>query len=259
MKAEKRVKPILRWPGGKSRLLKLLLPMIPEHVCSCEVFAGGAALTLAKERSKVEILNDINGDLVRLYLSAQKHLPELLRQIEMLVSSREMFHWFNQQQGITDIERAARFLLRNRISFGGNMHSFGVSKSKGGGVAFSRKSVGALLDDFHGRLDNVVIEHLPFERCLDNYDSKDTFFFMDPPYLKSKIEAYEGWNESQMRQFRKRVEKIQGKWIITLDDSPLNRQLFSDCQVQAVTSENRSVNRRTHFNKTFGELIITKA
>jgi len=253
-----KTKPILRWPGGKTRMLKKLLPMIPPHVCSCEVFGGGLAFTLAKPRSEVEIINDINGELISLYLAAQKHLPELHRQIEMLVSSRQLFHAFTKQPGLTDLERAARFLLRNRISFGGNMHSFGVAKTGGGGVAFSRKGVGKLLTQFHERLDNVVVENLPWQRCFANYDSPETFFFCDPPYFKSKIDAYEGWTEKQLREFARDVRRLKGKWIVTLDDCELNRQLFAGCQIEAVSTQNRSVNHRTHGDQRFGELIITK-
>jgi len=213
------VKPVLRWPGGKRRLLKKLLPMIPPHICYCEPFIGGGAVLFAKPRSEVEVINDLNGDLVALYLNAQRHLGELLEQVQSFVSSRQIFHMVVQQPGMTEIERAARFLLRSRISFGGNMN-------------------------------------ISYERCFANYDSKDTFFFIDPPYLNAKIKAYQGWDEAQMRTFRRHLGKLKGKWIVTLDDSEFNRQLFSDFKIEAVSSRNQSA----HVNKglTFGELIITQ-
>lgn len=252
-----RVKPILRWPGGKSRLLKHILPLIgKDHTCFCEPFAGGLAVLLAKERSKLEVINDVNSDLIALYLNIQNHLPELLRQIDMLVTSRQLFHLFTGQPGLTDLQRAARFLFRNRISFGGNMHSFGVAKTAGG-VGLNRKAVKHLVSEIHQRLNSVVIENVPYERCLDNYDSRDTLHFMDPPYLHSKIDAYAGFEEKDLRTFRKRVERLKGKWIVTLDDSPLNRELFDDCNMLKVVSRNRSVNVRTHGSALFGELIIT--
>jgi DNA adenine methylase len=238
-------------------MLKKLLPMIPPHVCYCEPFAGGLAMLLAKPRSAVEVVNDLNGDLVALYLNVQKHLPEILRQIETVISSRQLFHLYCAQPGLTEIERATRFLIRNKISFGGNMHSFAVAKTKGGGAAFSRESNIALLKAANERLDKVVIENISYERCFKNYDSKDTFFFIDPPYLNAKINAYNGWNEKQLREFRGHLNKLNGKWIVTLDDSPFNRDLFSDCQLESVVTPNKCVNHRTHGTQTFGELIIT--
>ena len=252
-----RTKPILRWPGGKTRMLKNILPMIPPHVCYCEPFAGGLAVLLAKERSSTEVVNDLNGNLVALYRNLQFHLPALMSEIDWLFSSRQNLHDFIAQPGLTELQRASRFLLVNRSSFGGNMHSFGVSKTKGGGVDFNREQVGRLLGGVNKRLSGVVVENLPYDRCLQNYDSKDTFHFIDPPYLNAQPAAYSGWTEKQMREFRRQIEKLKGKWIVTVDDSPLNRDLFSDCNLQAVSTRNRLCNGRTHSAVRFGELIIT--
>jgi DNA adenine methylase len=60
-----------------------------------------------------------------------------------------------------------------------------------------------------------------------------------------------------MREFRRRVEKLKGKWLVTIDDSPLNRELFSDCNLEPVVTQNRLCNSRTHGDVKFGELIIT--
>lgn len=257
MKMTPSPRPILRWPGGKSRHLKRILPLIPPHVCYCEPFFGGGAVLFSKPRSSTEIVNDINGSLVALYRNLQYHLPALLDEMEWLFSSRDNIHDFIRQPGLTELQRAARFLLVNRSSFGGNMKSFGVSKTRGGGVGFRHQKIGDLLKAAHQRLDGVVVENLPYEKCFENYDSKDTFFFIDPPYLNAKTEAYSGWNEGQMRQFSRIVGKLKGRWIVTVDDSPLNRELFSNCQVESVKTRNQLANKRTHSELLFGELIIT--
>ena len=251
-----RIRPILRWPGGKSRMLKLILPRIPQHVCYCEPFAGGLAVLLAKPRSQVEVVNDVNGSLVALYRNLQYHLPAILSEIHWMFSSRQNLHDFIAQPGLTEIQRAARFLLVNRTSFGGNMHSFGVAKTSGGGVGFDRDQSAKILGEAHARLNKVVVENLPYERCLANYDSKDSFIFMDPPYLNSSTAAYKGWSAEEMKKFRRHVEKLKGKWLITVDDSPLNRDLFSDCNIESFSTQNRLCNVRTHSKLKFGELII---
>jgi DNA adenine methylase len=252
-------RPILRWPGRKTRMLKHLLPLIPEHVCYCEPFAGSLAVLLAKERSEVEIVNDLNGDIVALYRNLQYHLPELMREIEFAFAARRNIKDFMANPGLTEIQRAVRFLVRNKTSFGGNMDSFGVAKTKGGGVGFSRAANTDLLGAMHQRMDKVVIENLSYERCLANYDSKDSFFFMDPPYLNCRIKAYAGWDEKQMTQFRRDVDKLKGRWVITLDASEFNQKLFADCKVRIVESRNGSANNRTHSHQKMREIIITPA
>jgi DNA adenine methylase len=76
-------------------------------------------------------------------------------------------------------------------------------------------------------------------------------------YLHAKPGAYEGWDRPQLRQFKRRLEKVKGQWLVTLDDSPFNRDLFSDCQIESVTTRNGCVNNRLHGATRFGELIIT--
>jgi DNA adenine methylase len=238
-------------------MLKHLLPLIPPHVCYCEAFAGGLAMLMAKPRSQVEIINDLNGDLVALYRNVQYHMPAILDELRFFFSSRKTLYDFIAQPGITEIQRAARFLLKNRISFGGQMTSFAVAKTAGGGAAFSRTRNVDLLGKAHERLDNVVIEHLPYQRCMELYDSRETFFFLDPPYLNKPTGNYAGFTEAQMRDLAKRLRSrsLKGKWLLTVDDSPLNRDLFKGCRLRAVETASGCVNRRTSA-KTFGELII---
>lgn len=58
--------PIVPWIGGKRRLAKHILPLFTEHTCYVEPFCGAAALYFLKEPTKVEVINDINGELVNL-------------------------------------------------------------------------------------------------------------------------------------------------------------------------------------------------
>ena len=205
----------------------------------------------------MEVISDLNGNLVALYRNLQFHLPALLGEIEWLFASRQNFHDFIAQPGLTELQRAARFLLVNRTSFGGNMHSFGVAKTKGGGIGFDHKKISDLIGSAHERLNGVVVENIPYERCFKNYDSKDTFHFIDPPYENATNGGYQGWDQKQLTTFRRDVEKLKGKFIVTLNDSAFTRDLFSDCNLKSVVTQNRAVNRRTCAGQTFGELIIT--
>jgi DNA adenine methylase len=250
-------KPILRWPGGKSRLLKQLLPRIPKHVCYCECFAGGLALLLAKPRSELEIVNDLNGDLVSLYRCAQYHLPALLQEMEWAIGSRKVLFDFMAQPGLTEIQRAARWFVRNKISFAGGMTSFAVSRTNGGGAAISSVNAMEQLKRFHDRMDRVIVENLPYDRCLKLYDAATTFFFLDPPYLHAKPKNYAGWNENQMEELRGNLAGLKGRWLLTVDDSAFNRRLFRDCRISRVTTRNGTVNHRLQPQATFGELIIS--
>lgn len=255
-----RTKPVLRWAGGKGRLVNEILPRIPqgeETTTYVECFAGGAAVLLAKERHPIEVVNDINGEVVALMRNAQYHLPALLEEMRWFISARANINDFRAQPGLTEIQRAARFLLRNRTSFGGGGKSFAVSKTVN--VGFDRDEVGHRLEELRRRLNRVVVENVSYERLFENYDSKATFFFLDPPYVGAPTGNYDGWRQEDMVILRGRLDRLQGKWLLTINDSPDNRRLFADCQVKPVVTRNRLANNRTNPEATFGELIIQKA
>ena len=91
-KAAPQPRPIIPWMRGKRRLAKHLLPLFPDHSCYIELFAGGAALFFMRETpAKVEVLNDINGDLTNLYRVLQHHYDEFMRQFAWTLTSRQTF------------------------------------------------------------------------------------------------------------------------------------------------------------------------
>lgn len=179
-------KPILRWPGGKTRLLPQLLPLLRPHTLFVEAFAGGAALTLAKKPSKVEVINDVNGELVNLYRHAQFHMDALIQEVEFTLNSRADLEALIEQPGLTGLQEAARYLLRNRLSFGGGGRSFAVGKQ----AQPSRAAVLEKLREFNQRLDKVAVENLSYERLVKNYDSPGTLWFFDPPYTAGEVDTY---------------------------------------------------------------------
>lgn len=230
-------KPIVPWPGGKRRLLPHLLPMLGEvdHTCYVEAFAGGAALLFAREPAKSEVLNDIVGDLVRLYRVVSHHLDEFCRQFRWALSSREMFRWAQLQHvdTLTDIQRAARFYYLQRQCFGAKVdgRTFGTATTAGPRLNLLR--VEEELSEAHLRLCRVTVEHLPWRHCLDRYDRPHTLFFLDPPYWQTEgygvpfpFEEYE--------QMAEAMASLRGKAILTINDHPDIRRVFAGFKSRTV-------------------------
>ena len=247
--------PILRWPGGKRRLLKTILPLLKPHTCYVEPFAGGLAVLLAKQRSQVEVVNDANQDIVALYRCAQFHLEALLKEMEWQLAARANFTDFRANRGLTDLQRAARFLVLNLTSFGGGCSSFGVTR-KGGGASIHRERIVERLMAIRARLDRVMVECLDWERCVRLYDAPETLFFLDPPYLHADAKVYDGWTEAQMERLAAVLADLKGQWVLTVDGSPFCQQLFSRWHCRRFDIRNGSVNHRLS-SATFSELVIT--
>lgn len=220
-------RPIIAWPGGKRRLLKYLLSDIPSHTAFCEVFAGGAAMLLAKEPSKVEVLNDLNGELVRLYRCVQHHLDELVRQFRWALTSREMFRWAQLQdtETLTDIQRAARFYYLQKLAFGAKVsgQTYGVSATTPPRLNLLRMEED--LSQAHLRLARVAVECLPWQECIARYDRPGTLFFLDPPYWQTM-----GYGDQfpldQYEHLAAEMAALQGQAILTINDHPDMRALF---------------------------------
>lgn len=249
---------ILRRPGGKTRLLKYLLPL-PPHKCYVEVFAGGAALLRAKEISGLEILNDNDEVIVNAFRCVRFHAEAVVKELELQINSRADFIAYKQQPGLTDIQRAARWLYLNMLSFGGESDSFGVQKEKNwGGAASSLSNLRMRILECHKRLEGVVIEKLDWRRCLALYDSPETLFFCDPPYVGGKIKSYAAWKQEQMAEFAVAMRRLAGNWIITVNDSAENRKLFAFGKQRRITRHRGIANHTRRGSQTYGELIIRK-
>lgn len=252
-------KPLFPWIGGKTRLSKKIIPLFPAHTCYCEPFAGAAGIFFAKEPSKVEVLNDINGDLINLYRVVQNHLEEFVKQFKWLLTSRQQFNNYKQSSTelLTDIQRAARFYYLQKNAFGGHVENqtFGISPTRAPRLNLLR--IEEELSMGHLRLSGIYAEHLAWDKCIERYDREETLFFCDPPYFKTA-----GYGVSfGMEQYQKMAElakSIKGKMVITVNDCPEMREVFSDPALHIATEEINYTcgNNRKQPQKKATELII---
>lgn len=103
------------------------------------------------------------------------------------------------------------------------------------------------------RLDRVTVENLDWQRCLDLYDRRETFFFCDPPYTGCAAGMYAAWTIADVQRFRDRLDRLKGQWMVTLNDAPEIRKIFSDCKIIAVERAKGITQAK---EKTYKELVI---
>jgi DNA adenine methylase len=253
-------RPVVSWAGGKQRLLKYLLPLVPEHTRYVEPFGGGLAMLLAKPRSALEVVNDINGDLVKFYWSCKYHLEPLQDELDLVLNSRRVFEAYCSQPGLTEIQRAARWFLRNKLSFGGNGEDFAISKTQ---PLTSRSARLVLIHALNRRLDRTTIENKSWEYIFRTYDTPETFFFLDPPYPEPGF-TYEGWDELALERFCAAVRLLQGRWIFTFKANAQVRDLMAGYSCQTI-ERSRPIGSNTRAGRKSGsterrvyrEIIIT--
>jgi DNA adenine methylase len=257
---ENAAKPILAWPGGKRCLLKKILPRITPHRAYVEPFCGALAVFCAKQPSDLEVINDTHRELVSLYLNVKFHWPELDREFDFLLNSRAQFNDFVAQPGLTEIQRAARWLIRRKNCFADDERSFGRSKVSGGAAGSSLANKRHFVEALHRRFDRTIIEHRTWQECVNEYDGPETFFFFDPPYIKGHVKTYAMWTPAQMQELRERLATLKGQWLLTTCDSPESREIFRGLKFDAVVRA-KGINKKPGqpAGKTYGELIVSAA
>lgn len=226
MTTKNRRRTLLPWMGGKSRLATQIIPLLPLHTTYVEPFCGGCAVFFRKERSKAEILNDRDNRLITLLRVFRFHPDELLREIAYLTHSRTEFKDALAQPGITDIQKAARFLLVVKAGFGAkiSLPTFGYGLT--GKANFSQEAVADMVAAARKRLDGVVIENLDFEDVIRRYDSPGTLFYCDPPYIGTEGYACRFTMDDHAR-LREVLAGIKGRAVVSLNDCRETRRLYN--------------------------------
>ena len=242
----KSVKSPLRYPGGKSRALKKILPLIPHNIGEFrEPFVGGGSVFFAirgifQSNIKSYWINDLNYDLYCFWKQARDNVNNLVDVLtekrttttdgralfEELTKEKDMLN--QEQDMLSEFERAVRFFVLNRITFSGIVDSGGYSQA-----AYEKRFTRSSIDRVElisPYLSEVKITNQDYSESLFQ-DGNDVFIFLDPPYWKateSKLYGTRGKLHTSFNheQFAENMKKCSHKWLLTYDDSPMIRDLF---------------------------------
>ena len=244
----------ISWIGGKKLLRKKILENFPD--CGIfnryiEVFGGaGWVLFSVDKHAKMEVYNDVNGNLVNLFRCTKYHPEALQKELEFTLMSREQFFDAKQQievRGLTDIQRAARFYIMIKESFGSDTYSFGVRPKN------MENAIDYILT-ISKRLNSVVIENKDFESILKTYDKEDALFYLDPPYYKTEKYYPDRFMPEDHIRLKMALERIKGKFLLSYNDCEFIRNLYSDYHIVEVERSHNLV--RGEIKPRYKELFI---
>jgi DNA adenine methylase len=233
-----------KWIGGKSRLRKPILDLLPEHTCYVEPFAGAAWVLFGKPPSDVEVLNDADQELVTFFRVVKEKPEELIASFEWELVSRAEFERLADldPSQLTDVQRAHRFYYLIMAGWGGELNypRFQTSITDGG---HGNRLIGALetlkerIRPIHERLHTVIIENLDWRDCINRYDRSGTVMYVDPPYPDNGCNyAHNMRDWDSHRELAERLSRSQCKWILSSYDIPEIRKLFAQYFIIAVQS-----------------------
>lgn len=232
--------PPIRWTGSKWQLADWLISMFPPHICYVEPYCGGASVFFRKYPSRIEVLNDLDSSIVNFFKVLRTRANELIDAIDMTPYAREEYDLaFEPTED--ELERARRFYVATRQSF------HGMLERKTGWRTQKHNKRGTMLTGEWARLEGLYmaaqrlksaqIEHDSAVRIIERYDTDQTLFYIDPPYVLSarsddnrKRYAFE-MTDDEHRELAGVLHSIEGMVVLSGYDSPLYRELYEDWHV----------------------------
>ncbi len=234
------VAPAAGYIGGKRNLAGRITAIIGkvDHDGYAEPFVGmGGIFLRRRERPRVEIINDVSGDVATFFRVLQRHYAYFLDMLRFRVASRSEFERLKAQrpETLTDLERAARFLYLQRLAFGGKVsgRGFGVDKSQG--ARFNVTKLEPMLADIHERLAGVTVEQLGYGELIRRYDRAGMLFYLDPPYFGCERDyGQDVFGRSDFAALAEQLAGINGKFLMSINDTPAVREIYAGFHMVAV-------------------------
>lgn len=242
---EKPGAPALRYHGAKWLLADWIIGHFPPHDCYVEPFGGSAAVLLQKQRSCLEVYNDLAGDLVTFFRVLRDQPEALIRRIELTPYAIEEWRAALIDEPVSDIERARQFYIRSYMSLAGPTAQWktgwrrqkmitrqnGQRRMTPAAIVFMRIEH---LYEVADRLRGVQIDQAVAGEIIERYDSAETLIYLDPPYPAEvrgrwaktayQFEMEDGDHEALARQ----LHDVAGMALISGYRCDLYDRLYAD-------------------------------
>jgi len=237
MRAVSSAVPAAGYIGGKRQLARRLCTMIEgvEHEIYGEPFVGMGGVFLRRARApRVEVINDRDRDVATFFRILQRHYEPFLDMLKWRLTSRAEFERLVglDAEGLTDLERAARFLYIQRLSFGGKVagRSFGIDTH--GAARFDVNRLGPILEAIHERLSGVWIECLDWREFFARWDRPESLFYVDPPYYGTERVYRAPFPREDHEALAAVLRALKGRFILTMSDRPETREIYGGFDIE---------------------------
>ena len=231
------------WYGGKFTHLDFILPHIPRDAAHfCDVYGGSAAVLMNLHPYPAETYNDVDSELVNFFRTLRNQSGDLMKAISLTPFSREeLMKACEPEEGLSPLERARRFYVRARQTrtglaqkSSGGRWAHCVLTSRAGMAGAVSRWLGSIdgLPEIAQRFQRVQIENAPALDVLRRYDTKQTVFYLDPPYVHSvrgdsSAYGYEMTDADHM-ELAETLQSIRGRIVLSGYRTSLYDRLYQD-------------------------------
>lgn len=258
--------PIVKWAGGKTKLLPELLAKMPKKYGTYyEPFAGGAALFF-NVRPERAVLGDMNADLVAMYTAVKANVEEVIRRLTFYANAhdKDFYYlvrdkWNKGDLVANSFERAAAFIYLNRTCFNGLWR---VNKQGAFNVPMGDYKNPKIVDADNLRaaahaLRNVALRTGSYIDTLEDVRAGD-FVYLDPPYDET-FNSYTSDGVFDQQTLAMAVELLAERGahiMLSNSDTTLVRELYSTYHLELVQC-GRAINSDGAGRGSVSEVIVT--
>lgn len=210
-----------------------------------EPYAGSLAVFFSKVPTRIETLNDLDGNVVNYFRVIRDKPMELIEALKLTPYARDEYYAaFDKSEIITDVERARRFAVRCWQGFGcSNLYRNGFRSSQQGSSPHTTKEwreIPERLKWASDRLMNAQIENLPAVELLKRYNTPDVFIYADPPYLHGTRKNYLYTHEMKGEEhceLLKLLKGHKGKVMISGYDNDLYNNILDGWRKEQISTQ----------------------
>lgn len=263
-----RVKPFLRWAGGKNWLRKEIHKFIPRYFNNYhEPFLGGASVFFFIKPPGKSFLSDSNENLVNTYCEIRDNVNEVIRALKCFKNTKEDYYSIRNEFFESSAEKAAKFIYLNRTGFNG---IYRVNTKGEYNVPYGHKEYKKLFDFDLLRnvsliLQNVKLSHCDFEVTIKKIKKND-LVFLDPPYTitgnkngfikyNKKLFSYE--DQIRLATYISELVKKEAFYILTNAFHPEIKKLFGKVDKPLIVTRANVIGGSNAKRGTIKEYIFT--
>lgn len=246
---------VLKYPGSKNRISSWIVSQIPEHSVYLEPYFGGGSIFFNKKKSRIETINDLSGEVYNYFKVLREKPEELILTLHLTPFSRleyECCYEEETEETVDEVERARRFAVKCCQGFScSNKYRNGWKNSKAATSPITTNfwnSFPEILSQASMRLKEAQIEHCPALTLIRQYDKKEVFMYLDPPYRistrKSHLYEFE-MSDPDHEELLKELVGHQGKIMISGYDNDMYNDYLKDWYSETCNAVAESSQRRT--------------
>jgi DNA adenine methylase len=247
--------PALRWIGSKWRIANWIIEQLPPHTTYVEPYAGGCSVLLRKPPSTFEVVNDLNSEVVNFFEVLRTRPAELIAAIDLTPYARQEYQLsWRREKELEPVEQARRFYVRCRMSFGSGEGRFSTgwrfqkNTNRGKRVVDEWSKVDHLWA-IARRFKEAMIEHDDALKILDRYDTAQTVFYVDPPYVtdtrqESNIYSHE-MTDDDHRSLAEKLHGLDGMVVLSGYPSALYDELYAGWRTLEKSTQTNGKAQRT--------------